>query len=524
MSRTRTLATIFTLTAGGVLLVCGESAPRAFPGGGQGVRVSIDRARPAAETDARFLSFAIDTAQVVGGEFWAPPGQGRGLLKTHAVGRYDFERPRLRRLAAALAPAYLRIGGTDADRTVYQLDDRPVPAAAGARWVLTRERWDQVNQFARALDLRVVFTLNAGPSARDGRGDWDPTNARALIAYSRDRGHPVDVWELGNEVNAFPLLHRRWLSADRYAGDLGRARALLRELGSPARLAGPSSAFWPILGEGRAFTGPLLAKAGPLLDIVSWHYYPQQSHRCPLATRRARPGQLLSPAALADVESWAGRVEEMARAGAPQAALWLGETGGAQCGGEPGLTDAFADVLWWLDELGRLSRRGHAVVVRQTLSGSDYGLIDDRTLEPNPSYWASWLWRNTMGRRALNAAGDWRAPGLRVYAHCAADGATGEAGAVTALLVNLDAHAVEADLTALGGAASDGMAVLRLTADQLGSRTVRLNGDPLHAAADGTPPALAAWLAPQTGATSVTLAPHSVAFVVLPHAAATACL
>ena len=49
----------------------------------------------------RFLSFAVDTAQVVGGEFWAPPGQGRGLLDTGPVRAYDFSRPRLRQLAAA---------------------------------------------------------------------------------------------------------------------------------------------------------------------------------------------------------------------------------------------------------------------------------------------------------------------------------------------------------------------------------------------------------------------------------------
>lgn len=519
MSRLATLTIIATLTCGGVLLGAREQAPRAFSGP-ERVRLIFDGQQVAAEVDERFLSFAIDTAQVVGGEFWAPRGQGEGMLSTHAVGRYDFARPQLRRLAAALAPAYLRIGGTDADRTIYHLADGAPPALPrGARWVLTRQRWDEVNEFAQAMDLRVAFTLNAGPSARDANGDWDPESARGLISYSRAHGYPVDVWELGNEVNAFPILHRRWLSVDRYAGDLTRARGLIRELGSPARLAGPSSAFWPILGELRSFSVPLLEQAGPVLDIVSWHYYPQQSHRCPVATRRARTDRMLSPDQLADVEKWAARIEGSVRAHAPKATMWLGETGSAQCGGEPGLSDAFADSLWWMDEMGRVARRGHAVVVRQTLSGSDYGLIDDRTLAPNPSYWASWLWRNLMGNRAL-AVSQPSAPAVRIYAHCTREGAPlASKGAVTALMVNVDPEApAEVELGAPGP-----VAVLRLEADGLGARTVRLNGERLGVAPDGGPPPVERFVRARARA-HLTLAPHSITFVLLPQASAAACL
>jgi hypothetical protein len=477
------------------------------------MRLAFDGQRAVAEVDERFLSFAVDTAQVVGGKFWAPKGEGSGLLDTHPVGSYDFARPRLRHLAAALAPAYLRIGGTDADRTVYDMGDAPAAPSGGARWVLTRRRWDEVNAFARAVDLRVAFTLNAGPSARDDRGDWNPESARSLIAYSQAQGYPVDVWELGNEVNAFPVHHWKWLSVDRYAGDLARVRGLLADLHVSGRLAGPSSAFWPVLGEMRSFSEPLMKKAGGQLDILSWHYYPQQSHRCPVATRRAKPGRMLSADDLADVETWAARVEQSVRDHNPKATIWLGETGGAQCGGEPGLSDAYADALWWLDELGRVARRGHAVVVRQTLSGSDYGLVDDRPLEPNPGYWASWLWRNLMGRQALAAQSS---PSLRIYAHCARTSAPlHRPGAVTALIVNVDPRG-HAEIE-LGPSAR----VLRLEADGLGARTVRLNGEPLRANTEGDPPALADFV-PDPSAKLV-LPPLSIAFVLLPEAAAPAC-
>jgi heparanase 1 len=487
------------------------------------VTLAIETDRAAAEVGDRFLSVALDTAEVVGGEFWAPPGQGEGLLQTHAVGRYDFARPRLRELARGLAPAYLRIGGTAADWTVYRMDDGDAtPLPDGARWALTRRRWDEVSAFARDVGFRIMFTLNAGESARDGDGVWDPANARALVAYAQKNGDPVDVWELGNELNAFPILHRSWLSAERYAGDLGRARAMLDDLGSPARLAGLATAYWPVMGEWRAFTDDVLREGGRSLDIVTWHYYPQQSRRCPVATRRARPGVLPSAADLGDVERWAERVEESAHRNAPAAEVWLGETASAQCGGEPDLSNGFGDALWWLDELGRVARRGEKVVVRQTLSGSDYGLVDDQTLRPNPSYWASWLWHRFMGRRVLAVAASPAAPALRAYAHCLA-GSAGEAAGVALLVANVDpTRTVDVALPPGLGEPSQ---VLRLTADGLASRTVRLDGIPLELDADGRlPPLPASDPRPSDRrGNGLQVPPFSAAFVVFPQTRAAAC-
>ena len=486
---------------------------------------AFDGQRAVALVDARFVSFAVDTIQVVGGPFWAPPGQGKGLLSTSPVSRFSFTRPRLRRLAGALGPAYLRIGGTDADRTVYDLGDAPGSQAPGkAHGVLTRAIWDEVNGFARELDLRLLFTLNAGPTARDAAGDWDPAGARKLIAYSVARGYPVDVWELGNEANAFPVAHGMWLSSERYAADLGRARRLLDELDPSARLAGPASSYWPVLGAWRsAFDDGVLNHAGELLDVVSWHYYPQQSYRCPVATRSAHAGRMMTSAALADLDAWADEVESATRAHTDGAEVWLGETGSAQCGGEPGFSNAFADALWWGDTLGRVARRGQKVVVRQTLAGADYGLIDERTMEPNPSYWVSWLWRRLMGTRVLAAAGDGAGAGvLHAYYQCARPGAPGyRRGAVSALFVNIaEETAVTVDLARTGAA---GAVAYRLTAPNLRARRTWLNGAPLAPLADGTPPDLGALGESIPDGAALELPAASLAFVVLPAADAPAC-
>lgn len=498
------------------LLACAEPVPS------RAVTVTVDGSAAVAEISDRFLSFAVDAAQAAGGYFWDADATV-GTEGTERVAPYDFTRPRLRRLAAALAPAYLRIGGTAADRLYYDLSAEPVTTPPeGYEEVLTAAIWDGVADFARELDLEIFFTLDAGLGPRDAEKQWTPDNARTLIEYSVAHEVPVAVWELGNEVNAYPLLLGLYLTGADFAADAAIARALIDEVDPTGLLAAPSSAYWPAVGEIREIYADFLeAGGGDSLDLITWHYYPQQSVRCPLATRRAEPGLMLQPENLDEVATWIGELEAARDQYAPQLPIWLGETGNAQCGGEPGVSDAFEGSFWWLDELGQLARAGQPVVIRQTLSGSNYGLIDEATLSPNPDYFASLLWRRLMGTEVLAVAVD--DPLLRAYAHCTRASAPGcAAGAVTVLLINLDGdREAEVDLAGLGVGDAEWYQV---TAAELSSRKVRLNGDELAVAEDGSPPALEADPHRPSGDHSrVTLASHAYGFAVLPDASAPAC-
>jgi heparanase 1 len=199
-----------------------------------------------------------------------------------------------------------------------------------------------------------------------------------------------------------------------------------------------------------------------------------------VATRRARRDGPLRPDELDELATWAGAVEQARTTSAPAAELWLGETGGAQCGGEPGASDTWADALWWLDELGQLARRGETVVIRQTLVGGDYGLLSADDFTPRPSYWASWLWKQTMGATALAVDVSPRTPAVRAYAQCART-----PGAVTVLLENL--HATATATVRLAGLSGRRAAVHVLRAADAGAREVTLDGHPLGQ----HPPALA---------------------------------
>lgn len=502
-----------------------DSSPRAL----SALTREVDTQVAAAEVDPRYVSVALDVAHVVGARFW-DRGQRASVMGLAEVPRFDFEAPVLRRLAAPLGPAYLRVGGTDADRVVYDFPGAGAQTGAeSARprpdgtFVLTAQQWDRMSDFARALDFHIMFTLNAGRAGRDGRGDWRPDSARPLLAHAARRGDPVGVWELGNEPNVYPLLHGHYLSAGRYARDVARARALIDELTPGARLAGPAVAFWPRIGEGPSFLQffrRFLHAGGDQVDIATWHYYPTQSFRCPVATNRARAGRVLPPRQLDEVDRWADYVARARGGRGPE--LWLGETGPAQCGGEPGFSDRFASTFWWLDQLGRTALAGQPVVIRQALVGGDYGLIEERDLRPSPDYWATLLWRRTMGTRVLHTSAGPADGALRLYAHCTPDGPP---GAVSALLINLAAdRATTVTLPGLSGRAD----LYSLTADAPESREVRLNGTALRASPDGDLPELLPIRVPAAdgdalAAAQVTVPPLSVLFAVFPDAAAQAC-
>ncbi len=480
-----TLAACFTACDGGPGTPALETVTTPPPAGS--VIVDVATANPLARVDARFLSFAVDSSQVAGGKWWSEDLTSQGGTGSVKVPPFDFSRPRLRALAAPLAPAFLRIGGSEADRIFYDLSQTPVTEApAPYQLVLTHAIWDGLAGFARDLGLTVFFTLNAGPGPRDAAKRWVADNARELVRYAAGRADPVGAWELGNEINAFPLIHGLdyQLTGAAYAADLRTARTMLDAEAPGARLAAPSSAYWPVVGEPNPVMADTLREGGDVLDVITWHYYPQQSERCPVASRPAGVDVMLDPAALDEVDTWAADVEKDRDASAPGKPVWLGETGNAQCGGEPGVSDRFAGTFWWVDQLGRLARRGQPVVVRQTLSGSDYGLLDDTTLTPRPDYWASVLWKRLMGTVVLDASAD--AALVRAYAHCAVAGADVPAGAVSLAVLNLSINAVTVSVAGTGRRVDAWV----LTAEGLDAREVRLGGTVLAAAADGSLPDL----------------------------------
>jgi heparanase len=500
-------------------VIAADTSARGGQGSPYAVKAEVDLSRPVHTLPVEYLSFAFDSSQLVGGKWWNPLASGveTGTGTVHAP-IFNFNQPALDKLAQALAPAYVRIGGSESDKIYYDLhtsaDVKPeIPK--GYQSVMTAGEWDAVNSFAQRNGLKLVFTLNAGPSARKSDGSWDSSNATELLAYTAQHHYPVAAWELGNELNLFWFVYglKSIVPVEQYAGDLRAARKLVQQYTPDARFSGQGSAFWPLLGEPlQLFFGYMpkyLELANNQVDQVSWHYYPQQGRRGPIAVRRAYPSRLLDPQNLDEVKYWADKIRQWRDQYAPDKPIWLGETGNAQYGGEPGLSDRYLAGLWWLDELGALAQNGHDVVVRQTLIGSNYGMLND-DLSPRPDYWASVLWKRLMGTQVYNvsSAGENSAK-LRLYAQ---GQPAGSQGSVTILAINLDTQ--RSASVSFPGMANHEYELYALTApDVFGSR-ILLNGAELALASDGSVPMTPG--KPQQGSPSpvISVGPLSYSFIV----------
>jgi hypothetical protein len=160
----------------------------------------------------------------------------------------------------------------------------------------------------------------------------------------------------------------------------------------------------------------LLEKTAAQLGAVSWHFYGGVSPRCGGGSGLSSPEAALSnewlDRTLIEYDAISGLRDRLA----PGKPLWLTETSQAACGGSP-WASGFRDSFRYLNQLGVLAQKGVQVIMHNTLSASDYGLIDQQTLEPRPNYWAAILWHKVMGSIVLEApqAG---ISATRIFAHC----------------------------------------------------------------------------------------------------------
>lgn len=479
------------------------------------------------KVDERFQSYNVESVEVTGGNFWAPYLKAGEAAPTSVAGPHgtefatdayrrreplDLGNKRLRMLAKALGPAYMRVSGSWANSVYFQDDDGPQLAKApeGYQAVLTRAQWAGVVDFSKAVDAKILTSFAVSPGARTADGTWNPEGARRLFAYTRALGWQIDAVELANEPN----VARPNYAPAKYARDHVVLRELLAAESPNTTLVGPSSTgeagfkLFPAVPPKEASTAYLLSgEPRPQFDVFSWHFYGAVSQRCK-SLSRGGPDVTTSPAEALS-EDWLGRADQAQRfyAGvrdnfAPGAPIWITETAQTACGGDP-WSATFLDTFRYVDQLGRFARSGVSVVFHNTLAASDYALIDDVTWHPRPSYWAALLWRRLMGEVVLDAGP--QQPQTRVYAHCL----RGRPGGVALVAINLS-RTEPAQLRLAAPAER-----YTLSADALESRSVKLNGGVLRLAANDQLPALNG-VSTSTGA--LWFAPGTITFLAVPKA------
>ncbi len=447
--------------------------------------------------EERFQSFNVEMVEVTGGRFWAPyRSAGRSAepsapsLATPGVDPsafrmrppVDLKSPRLRKLAAALGPAYVRVSGTWANSTYFHDSDAPPPSTPpkGFGGVLTRAEWQGVIDFSRAVNARIVTSFAISEGVRDANGVWTADQARKFLAFTKASGGSIAAAEMFNEPSFASMGGApKGYDAAAYGRDFHVFRAFAKEAAPDMLILGPGS-----VGEATKMAGGLagirsedmLAASGRGVDAFSYHYYGAVSKRCSSmpGAPQTSPEAALSEQWLSgtdkDEEFYAGLRDRFE----PGKQMWLTETGETACGGNPWAA-TFLDSFRYLDQLGRLAKKAVQVVAHNTLAASDYALIDEVTLEPRPNYWSALLWRRLMGTTVLDAGGT--EPGIHLYAHCL----RGTPGGVAVLAINTGSAAHTIESTLAGERDS-----LTARGDMMGG-DVELNGVELKLAGENLP-------------------------------------
>jgi hypothetical protein len=486
------------------------------------------------QVDERFQSYNIEAVEVTGGRFWKPYGSSPAVAPTGSEhppatpggldpSLFEYRAPidlsnvRLRKLASALGPVYLRVSGTWMNSSWFQDSDAPAPSKppAGFNSVLTRAEWKGVVDFARAVNARIVTSFAISAGTRDAEGVWTADQARELLSFTKSAGGSIAAAEFMNEptfaeIGGAP----HGYTANDYARDFAVFRKFVKSDAPGMTILGPGG-----VGEGSALapsamrtvsSADILTATGPAFDVISYHSYGAVSSRC---GRLGAGASTSSDDALS--AEWLGRGKQLEAYYAairdrfePGKALWNTETAQAACGGDRWAA-AFIDAFRYLDQLGSLARAGVQVQMHNTLDASDYGLLDEKTYEPRPDYWAALLWRRLMGSTVLDP-GPTAAPNLHIYAQCL----RGIPGGAALLAINADRTATQS-LEIPKGAQR-----YTLTADDLLGMQVKLNGTSLML---GEGDALPEMRGVPVHAGVIAIAPVSITFLAFPDAHNAAC-
>ncbi|HAK79467.1 MAG TPA: hypothetical protein DCR35_17350 [Runella sp.] len=163
------------------------------------------------KVDERFQSYNVEMCEVIGGDFWIPYNLIDSVRKTTnkkgidalkwKIEPINLYEKKLRNLASALGPTYVRVSGTWANAVYFQNNDEVTltQPPAGFKNVLTRRQWKGVLDFCKSVNGKLVTSFPISDGMYDKEGNWNPTQVKSILAYTRAVGGEIAAAELFNE-------------------------------------------------------------------------------------------------------------------------------------------------------------------------------------------------------------------------------------------------------------------------------------------------------------------------------------
>ena len=302
------------------------------------VRVGGAAAVPATSTAQGFLGLAteLDTIPKLSGSAADPDTPFVHLLSSLSPG----------------APFLLRVGGNSGDDSWW-----PVPGMTQPPWIyrLTPHWGADVQTLLTALGGKALLGI-------DLKLDSVRTTTAEVADFDRYVGASlIDAFELGNEPEYYPLsvVNGRH-GHDTVAAYVKQFTRFASALGG-APLAGPDSGSPHWLLQ----LGTILNGMPSNLKLVTVHAYAMK--KCSRLTQLSVSG-FFAPAA---IQGLADKVHAAVNAAAAHGRpLRVDEINGVPCGGDPGISDSFAEALWALNVLPALWQVGVQGVNFQTVDGN----------------------------------------------------------------------------------------------------------------------------------------------------------
>ncbi|XP_065665997.1 heparanase [Hydra vulgaris] len=437
--------------------------------------------------DRNFLSFSIDAIEVM-----------------RRFRCFPLRSAKINVLASGLSPAFLRIGGTPQDFLTFLVkanestDIKTSCTPKFENWrklkpfKLSSQYFEEIGVFAKENHLELIFGLNA--LKRYSNMSWDNNNAVEIMKFMKGK-NLTTIWTLGNEPNRFKKYGTKVsISPRQLAADFLKLRLI-----STHKIYGPDISH-PTCNSLKYLKNFLRNK--PLLDALTYHHYSMHQN---LSTIE----MFLNPFYLDKFHEENGWIRSLITSEKMNVDLWLGETGSASGGGAQNLSDTFASGFLYLGKLGTAAADCHKVVIRQTLYGGYYGMLDPITHDPLPDYWSSLLYKKLVGQVLLSHQ-SLKNGYLRIFTYCARNSSTQVV--IMAINFNVDNDAI-LQVKMFGYSLVEKF-ILTAPNKNLQSKVVLLNGEQLKLKSDGSLPSLNGTFDRQP----FSLPPQSYGFFVLQNA------
>ena len=405
--------------------------------------------------DERLVSYNVEMTEVTGGTFWKEytPEQIQGKGKFPIIGIKDkasmmqvyppinLYDTKLRKLAKEIGPVWVRVSGTWATKTYYDLENKTGGTVPGGYdSILTREQWIGVLDFVRDMGAKLLVSVSNCAGIHTAEEPWNPSQAKLLFDFSREYGVPIEAAEFMNEPNLLSGSGApKGYTVEHFIRDQDIFNKWLHDNYPECLAVGPCSVGGGKMGKMDVEKFPLkllMKKMGTEafikgskepMEVFSYHYYNGVSERIAAGMHFVHwKDSLITSEEYLDAAPYCARAAAKVRDKyMPGAQLWVTESGDAGGGGNT-WASTYVDVLRTLNELGTFATITDGIVFHNTLASSDYGWLRHGTFEPRPNYFAILLWNKLMGTTVYDS-GIKISEGAHVFCHSRKDGKPGYA-------------------------------------------------------------------------------------------------